>query len=32
VLDDEVTVLASGRVAARRELEVEVDDAAPGPR
>ena len=30
VLDDEVTVLASGRVAARfRELEVEVDDAAP---
>ena len=31
VLDDEVTVLASGRVAARfRELEVEVDDAAPG--
>jgi CHAD domain-containing protein len=30
VLDDEVTVLASGRVAARfRELEVELDDAAP---
>ena len=30
VFDDEVTVLASGRVAARfRELEVEVDDAAP---
>jgi CHAD domain-containing protein len=30
VLDDEVTVLASGRVAARfRELSVEVDDAAP---
>jgi CHAD domain-containing protein len=30
VLDDEVTVLASGRVAARfRELAVEVDDAAP---
>jgi CHAD domain-containing protein len=30
VLDDEVTVLDSGRVAARfRELEVEVDDAAP---
>ena len=30
VLDDEVTVLASGRVAARfRELDVELDDAAP---
>jgi CHAD domain-containing protein len=30
VLDDEVTVLAGGRVAARfRELELEVDDAAP---
>ncbi|HEY4396869.1 MAG TPA: CYTH domain-containing protein, partial [Acidimicrobiia bacterium] len=30
VLDDEVTVLASGRVAARfRQLDVEVDDAAP---
>ncbi len=30
VLDDEVTVLASGRVAARfRELDVEVDDTAP---
>ena len=30
VLDDEVTVLASGRVAASfRELEVEVDGAAP---
>ncbi len=30
VLDDEVTVLAGGRVAARfREVELEVDDAAP---
>jgi CHAD domain-containing protein len=30
VVDDEVTVLSGGRVAARfRELEVEVDDAAP---
>jgi CHAD domain-containing protein len=30
VFDDEVTVLAAGRVAARfRELEIEVDDAAP---
>ena len=30
VLDDEVTVLAGGRVAARfRELELDVDDAAP---
>lgn len=31
VFDDEVTVLAGGRVAARfREVEFEIDDAAPG--